>query len=65
MSITSPKQFLRDTSKKPMEIVVNKNYRAPVSTRPTLKAPQSESAVKKKTGACTKHSSMTSNDECD
>ena len=30
-----------------------------------MKAPQSESAVKKKTGARTKHNSVSSNDECD
>ena len=64
MFITSPKQFLWATSKKPME-KVKKNYRAPVSTWPTLKAPQSESAVKKKTGARTKHSSVSSNDKYD
>ena len=50
-----------------MKKVANKNYRTPVSTRPTLKAPQSESesVVKKKTGARTKHNSVSSNDECD
>ena len=63
MSITYPKQFLRDTSKKPMEKVVKKNDQAPVSTRPTLKACASE--VKKKTGARTKHNSVASNDEWD
>ena len=44
-----------------------KNFLAPVSTRPTLKAPQSESEsmVKKKKGARTKYNSVSSNDEGD
>ena len=36
-----------------------------VSTRPTLKAPESESVMKKKTGARTKYNSVSLNDECD